>query len=334
MRRPSRRGAAALLLAAGLLLGACAPAVMPPPDERPSETRRSWLPEGTPRAVILAVHGFNDYGRAFEAFGTYAAARGFAVHAYDHRGFGANLDAGRWPGINVLTGDLRWEATQLRALYPDLPLYLLGESMGAAVIAAAMGRPDPPDVDGVIFSAPAVWGGRTMPGLYRVALSLAVQVVPWWRLTGSGLGVRASDNDDALRQLGADPLVIKATRVDAIAGLVTLMDRAAARMPGVPGPLLLLTGANDEIVPRAAFDAIRPYLTAEPCTAVHYPEGWHLLLRDLQRQVVWDDILAWIDGEPLPSGLAEACGAGATQEAALVDPDAAAGTLVVTADAL
>jgi hypothetical protein len=39
-----------------------------------------------------------------------------------------------------------------------------------------------------------------------------------------------------------------------------------------------------------------------------YPDGYHMLLRDLQRQVVWDDILAWIDGAPVPSGLAEACG--------------------------
>ena len=135
-----------------------------------------------------------------------------------------------------------------------------------------------------------------------------------------GMGVRASDNDEALRQLGTDPLVIKGTRVDAIAGLVWLMDRAFAGVGQVPGPLLLLTGANDQIVPPAAVDAVRPQLTAEPCTAVHYPDGWHLLLRDLQRQIVWDDILAWIEGdELLPSGLAKACGGSVTQAAAVTD---------------
>ena len=79
----------------------------------------------------------------------------------------------------------------------------------------------------------------------------------------------------------------------------------------MPGPLLVLGGARDEVVPPNAHAAMLERLTADPCTEIVYPEGWHLLLRDLQRQVVWDDILAWIDGAPPPSGLAQPCGGGA-----------------------
>jgi alpha-beta hydrolase superfamily lysophospholipase len=70
----------------------------------------------------------------------------------------------------------------------------------------------------------------------------------------------------------------------------------------------VLGGARDEVVPPHAHTTMLALLTADPCTEVVYPEGWHLLLRDLQRQVAWDDILAWIDGEKLPSGLAAPCG--------------------------
>ena len=76
----------------------------------------------------------------------------------------------------------------------------------------------------------------------------------------------------------------------------------------MPGPLLILGGARDEVVPPKAHLAVLERLTADPCLEIIYPEGWHLLLRDLQRQVVWDDILAWIAGEPPPSGLAQRCG--------------------------
>ena len=45
---------------------------------------------------------------------------------------------------------------------------------------------------------------------------------------------------------------------------------------------------------RPTFDAIR----ALPKDAGHrlavYRTGWHLLLRDLKAQIVWDDIAAWI----------------------------------------
>jgi alpha-beta hydrolase superfamily lysophospholipase len=297
---------ALLIVALGAMACSTAPA---PPLEPASLPRRDWLTEAPPRAVILAVHGFNDYSSAFETFGAYAASRGVAVHAYDQRGFGANPDAGRWPGIPVLVADLLRERARIRALYPDAPVYLLGESMGAAVLIAAVAQGAPLDAAGMIMTAPAVWGGDQLNPLYRATLWLAVHLVPALKLTGEGLGVMASDNLDILRALGADPLFIKATRVDAIAGLVRLMDLALAATPLVPGPLLVLGGARDEVVPPDAHAAMLERLTADACLEIVYPEGWHLLLRDLQRQVVWDDVLAWIDGEPPPSGLGQPCGA-------------------------
>ena len=299
---------AVVLLIVGLGMLACNTVPSDPVGESSSVPRREWLPEGPPRAVILAVHGFNDYSNAFADIGAYAASHGIAVYAYDQSGFGANLDAGRWPGIAALVGDLRRERTRIAQLHPGKPVYLLGESMGAAVLIAAVAAHVPLDAAGMIMTAPAVWGGDQLNPFYRAVLWLADHVAPGLKLTGESLGVLASDNLEMLRALGADPLFIKATRVDAIAGLVRLMDLAYASAPEVPGPLLVLGGARDEVVPPTAHSAMLARLTADPCTEVIYQNGWHLLLRDLERKVVWDDILAWIDGEPLPSGLAKPCG--------------------------
>jgi alpha-beta hydrolase superfamily lysophospholipase len=295
------------LLILGLGMLACSVAPVPMVDAT-SMPRRDWLTEGPPRAVILAVHGFNDYSNAFSEFGAYAAGRGIAVHAYDQRGFGANPDAGRWPGIPLLVADLRRERERLAELYPEQPVYLLGDSMGAAVLIAAVAAETPLDCAGMIMTAPAVWGGDQLNPFYRATLWLAAHIAPGLKLTGRDLGILASDNLDVLRALGADPLFIKATRVDAIAGLVRLMDLAFAEAENLPGPLLILGGARDEVVPPHAHSAMLERLTADPCLEIVYPEGWHLLLRDLQRQVVWDDILAWIDGAPPPSGMAQPCG--------------------------
>lgn len=294
---------------------ACAPEG-PPASTSPDVPRRAWLPDGPPQAVILAVHGFNDYSNAFTAFGTFAADHGVAVHTYDQRGFGANPDAGRWPGTQALLADLRRESRGLRERYPDVPLYLLGESMGAAVIMAAAAQGEPIEAAGTILSAPAVWGDDQLNPFYRATLWLAVRFVPGMTFTGKNLGVRPSDNIEMLREMSADPLVIKGTRVDAIAGLVRLMDVAYTYAGDLPGPLLVLGGARDEVVPTVAHAAMLERLTATRCTEVVYPSGYHMLLRDLQRRVVWRDILAWIEsahrnpepGAPLPSGLSEPCG--------------------------
>lgn len=289
-------------------LAACAPGGPPSPGEGPEVPRRAWVPDEPPRAVVLAVHGFNDYGNAFAGFGEYAAARGVAVYSYDQRGFGANSDAGFWPGMPILVTDLRIELDRLAALHPTLPVYLLGESMGAAVVIAAATGNRPLEAAGVILSAPAVWGGDQLSPFYRATLWLASNLTPGLTLTGRGLEIQPSDNIEMLRALGADPLVIKGTRIDAIAGLVRLMDRAYAGAESLSGPLLILGGARDEVVPPAAHQAMLERLRANACSEIVYPDGYHMLLRDLQRQVVWDDILAWIDSAPVPSGLASACG--------------------------
>ncbi len=297
-----------LLLVIGLGMLACSTTSDPAGVDASSVSRQEWLPDRRPRAVILAVHGFNDYSNAFADFGAYAASRGIAVYAYDQSGFGANSNAGRWPGVPTLVADLARERARIAALYPDQPVYLLGESMGAAVLIAAVAADLPLDSAGMIMTAPAIWGGDQLNPFYRAALWLADHVAPGMKLTGESLGVMASDNLEVLRALSADPLFIKATRVDAIAGLVRLMDLAYAAAPDLPGPLLVLGGARDEVVPPKAHTAMLERLTADPCIEVVYPDGWHLLLRDLDRQLVWDDILAWIARQPLPSGLGKACG--------------------------
>jgi alpha-beta hydrolase superfamily lysophospholipase len=143
-----------------------------------------------------------------------------------------------------------------------------------------------------------------------------VRLAPGLELTGSGLKVMASDNIEMLRAIGADPLFIKATRVDAIAGLVELMDIAASSVDRLDGPLLVLGGARDEIVPPGAHLAMLGRLRAQQCTEIIYPDGWHMLLRDLQREVVWNDILAWIDQRTVPSEAARACEGALTEVAA------------------
>jgi acylglycerol lipase len=181
--------------------------------------------------------------------------------------------------------------------------------MGGAVAVIALtgesGTPVP-DVDGVILTAPAVWGRPTMDLLPRLALWAGVRLMPGLTLTGRGLKLKPSDNIEMLRALGKDPLVIHATRIDTIYGLVDLMDAALASGARLDTPMFVMYGARDEIVPRAPIRRFVEGLPAEPTRRklAWYENGYHMLLRDLQAPVVIADIASWVlaPGAPLPSG--------------------------------
>lgn len=256
---------------------------------------RRWPAAGTARAAVIALHGFNDYRAAFDLAAPLLAKRGIEVLAFDQRGFGADPQAGVWAGSETMVDDVLTLARLMRAEHPDLPLYLLGESMGASVSVVAAARPVAETLfQGVILVAPAPWGWSEMNVFYRMTLWLGAHALPGWRLTGRGLGRVASDNREALIAMGRDPLIIKATRIDAIYGLVELMQQALDRAPEMHPPALVLYGEKDEIVPRHAVEALIEQLPDDRTSVRHYPEGWHLLLRDLGRDRVVEDIAGFV----------------------------------------
>lgn len=294
----------ALVAAGAGLLTACAPLPVPAAQQPP---QRVWEPASAPRAVVVALHGFGDHKGAFAALGSWLAARGVRVVAFDQPGFGEQPDRLLWPGTEALVVTARAVLDRERALYPDRPLILLGESMGAAVALLAVSEAGAPPVEGLVLAAPAVWGGESLPGLYRVALRALVAVVPWLRLSGRGLPVHPAEDVEVVRALARDPLHIGEPRADAVAGLVALMDAARAVGPKIAPRTLVLVPGRDDIVPTRVQLSFVPTLAAKDCTVLFYPRARHLLLRDRGREEVWEDLWAWLEGRERSSPSARPC---------------------------
>ena len=270
---------------------------------------RMWQPpDGVPtRAVALALHGMADSRDGWEVAAPAFAAGGVAVVAPDQRGFGATAQRGIWPGTAALVDDAGTMLRTVSERFPGVPLFGIGESMGAAVLMVLdANRPatlGATSLSGIALAAPAVWGRATMAALLRVGLFAVSHTLPGLALSGGPGRIRASDNDDALRRLSRDRLTLRRTRMDAVRGLVDLMDAALAAAPHLTPPTLLLYGGKDELVPKASMAAAWRSLPPGSRTAF-YPDGYHLLLRDKGRAVPIDDVLAWMGSPlaPLPSG--------------------------------
>jgi alpha-beta hydrolase superfamily lysophospholipase len=309
------------ILGLSMLLFACAPKLQPlgptvtapaigdaglVMDDGVALPLRHWPAVGEPKAAILAIHGFNDYSQAFEQPAAQWAKLGIETYAYDQRGFGRTAYHGLWAGDERMLKDLQEAARLIAVRNPGLPFYILGESMGGAVVMSAAVDGDPPRADGFILVAPAIWGRQSMGPVASGALWFFAHTIPWYTVTGQGLHIQPSDNRAMLEKLFRDPLVIKATRIDTVYGLVGLMDRAWAAAPRLPARVLVLYGEHEQVLDDDAVVAMLhrlPRGPAAPSVAL-YAHGYHMLLRDLNGEVVNRDIADWIlhPGAPLPSG--------------------------------
>jgi len=267
-----------------------------------------WRPKHAPQAIVLALHGFNDYRNAFSGLGPRLASEGIITYAYDQRGFGDTAQRGIWPGTETLVEDARTMVHLLCQRYPNLPLFLLGESMGGAVIMDMQLAPEAHCDTGVILLAPAVWGWQAMPFWQRWALWLSAHLFPGKKVTGEGLNIVASDNRDMLMGLRDDPLVIKRSRLDTIYGLTGLMESALLASSQLATPTLILYGEKDQIIPPRPVCRMLATLPGRDNVRWRlalYPDGYHMLTRDLQQNVVLEDMVSWLHNQDsaLPSGL-------------------------------
>jgi alpha-beta hydrolase superfamily lysophospholipase len=257
-----------------------------------------WQPEDETKFIFVALHGFNDYANFIKRGAQYFTRHNIAVYAYDQRGFGNGPVRGRWGGVEAMAEDL---ATLIRLIadkHPSIPVYLLGHSMGGAVVIQAMTGDQAPSVAGAILAAPAVWARSTQPFYQNFVLWVGAHTMPWIELTGDSLDRQPSDNIEMLREQGRDPQVIKETRIDTIYGLQNMMDAGYNKAEGFSLPTLVLYGDNDEIIPREpVLDVYHRFPETYPGSKqlILYENGYHMLMRDLQAEKVLQDIVDWVN---------------------------------------
>ncbi len=268
-----------------------------------------WIPtQAEPWAVIVALHGVNDSRASFRMAGPWWAERGIETWAIDQRGFGAAPGRGVWAGEARMTEDLRTAVALARARHPNALIAVAGESMGGAVTVSAFASDRPPAADRVILLSPGVWGWTAQGPLNAASLWVGAHTVgplgvstPDWYLRLNP----ASDNALELRRNDLDPNSIVAPRIDALYGLISLMESASLKLGQVRAPTLMIYGATDHVIPKDAVrQALRRAGDRPGFRTAYYPGGGHILNRDLQGERLYRDIEAWLRdaGAPLPSG--------------------------------
>lgn len=252
-----------------------------------------WPARTGPKAVLLGLHAYGDYRRAFRLAGPWFADHGIEVIAYDQRGFGETESRGTWPGTDNLIYDFRDAVACLRATFPGLPVYVLGESMGAAVALAGLASGEVEGVDRLVVAAPGVRGDMPLRQLHDSVLRLAALALPWLAIELRRGGRPWLDPSEAAR-LADDPLILRELSVGTYEGLIDLAGMASSNVRGELPPTMLLYGELDGTIPRRAVDDLARALDGEHDDIRYYPDRHHLLLHEADAGGVFEDSLNWL----------------------------------------
>jgi len=254
---------------------------------------RLW-PAKKPRALVLLLHGALDYSGAFDELGPQFARHGLSALAIDQRGFGATSTRGRWSGRSRMIHDVIEAILFLRMRYDsDLPLFVVGESMGAAVAVHSAARAPDLDLTGLVLAAPgAVSGlwprvlGSLIGRLFRVVLpngGVRIERVSAWEHAPSA----------AIRLL-SDPMVLRHIRPATLLGLLELSNRAVEKAKQVHVPTLTMAGERDDVLRIGCIRRLHDGLAGEKQWA-YFSDAPHLLLHWKNNERVVQLVLRWID---------------------------------------
>ena len=257
--------------------------------------RRWWRPaDGTPRAVLVNLHGLGDHSGLYTALADALPARGIALHAYDHRGHGRSDGQRAWIRTwDDYLDDLGAFLDLVAAEERGVPLFLLGNSLGGlmaldfAIARRSMLR-------GVAAAAPPL-GDVGVPPLLMALGRVMSKVWPRFSLE-VGMDLSGLARDPAIAAaLVADPLFHRR----GTARLSTEVTRAIRRVqqgaPQLRLPLLLLHGGADRMVPPDGTREFFARVTVADRTFREYPHAYHALFADSDADRVIADLAGWIE---------------------------------------
>lgn len=297
-------------------------------DEEHQIFARQWSPEaGQPKGVIQIVHGISEYIDRYAPTARFLADRGYVVVGNDHLGHGRTAlgpeEYGFFrekDGWHTASADVRRLRVLMGQKYPDLPYFLLGHSMGS-FLARTYLIDWPGTLTGCILSGtgqepPAmVAAGRHLAGAVCKASgprthSKLIEQIAFGTYNKQFTPARTradwiSRDEAVVDAYVADPLCSFMPSAgmfrDMMEGLQYIAKKSNLKKMDPSTPVYFFSGDRDPVGRNGdTVKKVMGFFEEAGCTDVTlrlYPEGRHEMMNEINRQEVWNDLLAWIDSK-------------------------------------
>ncbi len=255
---------------------------------------RGWLPDGKPQALLVIVHGLAEHSGRYEETAAFFAGHGYAVFCHDSQGHGLSTGTkGYVKRFSVYSRDLNTFIELTVAKYPDLPLFLLGHSLGATIAIIACTE-YPGKAGGLILSATACQTGSSVSS-FKILLAKALSAI------APKLGIERLDNSTVSK----DKAVVDAYRNDPLvytgklsarlgAEVIRAMDNLVAAAAALQLPILILHGGADRLADPQGSRTLYKNCGAADKSLKIYEGLYHEIMNEPERLAVLEDIEQWL----------------------------------------
>lgn len=275
-----------------------------------------------PKAVVLIIHGMAEHIKRYDAFARFLASHAFIVYGYDQRGHGESVDSlddlgymSDIDNLQVMVSDVSAVVALIKSKHLDLPVYLLGHSMGSFISQRYMELYGS-SVQGVILSG----SGYNKSLMIRIGYIIAKLIT---RFKGRkhrslfmdkltlGAYNKTFEKRTAVDWLSRDEKIVDAYVADPYCGtlfsisyfkdLLKCFKTIWRNFEIIPNelPVYIFSGENDPVgnfgksVRRLKAEFIKTGVTNVEMKL--YPGGRHEMLNEINREEVFQDVLAWLN---------------------------------------
>ena len=247
-----------------------------------------------PKATVVLSHGVNEhigrYGHVVSALNEAECS----VVAHDHRGHGQSGGRRGWiDDFDTYVADMVDLIDRERALSPELPVVLLGHSMGGLVAARAALRAQD-RLAALVLSGAALRIGGNLPAWQQRFFLRLSKYAGWLPAPPSKRGILSRD-PEVERQFAADALNNRRRTRLRLARQIHLGGKdALERAHELCLPLLVMHGAGDWLTDPAGSETLVARAGSGDKTLKLWPDNRHEIFNDLDREQVIAFVVAWL----------------------------------------
>jgi alpha-beta hydrolase superfamily lysophospholipase len=241
-----------------------------------------------PRAVLLFIHGTSLHGAVYDVVARELASQGYIVYAPDMRGFGRWLsEPDKYEPSNKISGfETRADLIKLLCIihrdHPGVPVYSLGESLGAN-LSLWIASVAPDLIDGIVMSSPCIQRRSTRE---EFCSTMVFDFLKFWVMPNRPMALAPyarrflSERKDVIDAYIQDPLMRKSiTAFESFKSLHTnrsclwFADHVPASMP-----ILVFKGTNDRMMNQTPTPAFMKRVNVNDYTMVELEGKGHIQL--------------------------------------------------------